>query len=109
MNVTEVKLYRSKKDGIVKAFGKATVDDKLVLDVLVMDKQDGKGAWATFPNGKTGTDGKYYLPVFWKTKELDQEFKGKVIEAYHTQVAGGSAPASSVPSSPTGGSESLPF
>lgn len=101
MEVTEVKLYKSQKDGIVKAFGKATLNNELSLDVLIMDKNDGKGAWASFPNGKTGKDGKWYVPVFFKTKELDQAFKGKVIEAYNTQVGGGgggyTAPAQNTP------------
>lgn len=110
MEVTEVKLYKSKKEGIVKAFGKATVNGELSLDVLIMDK--GDGAWATFPNGRTGTDGKWYLPVFFKSKELDQAFKGKVIEAYNEQVGSN---VTSQPSGPTGsatpvmGSENLPF
>jgi DNA-binding cell septation regulator SpoVG len=110
MEVTEVKLYKSKKDGIVKAFGKATVGNELTLDVLIMDKNDGKGPWATFPNGKTGSDGKYYLPVFWKTKELDQAFKAKVIEGYHAQVpSGGSTPVPAPVPSATPAQGDLPF
>ena len=106
MKVTEVKLYKSNKDGIVKAFGKATLDDELTLDVLIMDK--GDGAWATFPNGKKSEkDGKFYLPVFWKTKEKDQEFKAEVIKAYDSMGSG--TPIQSNTTAPTGGSEALPF
>ena len=104
MEVTAVELRRSQKPGIVKAFGKATLNNEVVLDILIMDKEDNSGAWATFPNGKKGTDGKYYLPVFFKTKELDQAFKAKVIEEYN--VLGGS-PAQD--SAPAAGSEGLPF
>lgn len=111
MNVTEVKLYPTKKAGsMVKAFGKATIDDKIVLDVIVMDKGDGNGAWATFPNGKTGTDGKYYLPVFFKDKEDDTSFKSKVIEAYNTQIGSGGGAAQTQTATATGApSEDLPF
>ena len=107
MKVTEVKLYKSNKDGIVKAFGKATLDDELVLDVLIMDK--GDGAWATFPNGKKSEkDQKFYLPVFWKTKEKDQEFKAEVIKAYN-ELGGGTSTGGTTNTASTGGSENLPF
>jgi DNA-binding cell septation regulator SpoVG len=91
MQVTEVKLIKSQQPGIVKAFGKATLEKELVVDVLVMDKDDGKGPWASFPNGKTGKDGKYYHPIFFKTKENDTNFKKKVIESY-LGMGGGNAP-----------------
>jgi len=107
MEVTEVKLYKSKKEGIVKAFGKATLDNELSLDVLVMDKMDGNGAWVTFPNGKTGKDGKYYLPIFFKTKELDQAFKSKVLEAYNTELSGVSTYTNNQPVNKP--QENLPF
>jgi len=112
MEVTEVKLYKSKKDGIVKAFGKATVNGELSLDVLIMDKCDGNGAWATFPNGRTGTDGKWYLPVFFKSKELDQAFKGRVIEVYNKEIGSSGNSQPNAPTSSAGssiGSEDLPF
>lgn len=108
MEVTAVELRQSQKPGIVKAFGKATIDDSLVLDVLVMDKGDGTGPWATFPNGKKGTDGKFYLPVFWKTKELDQAFKSKVIQEYST-LPGADASTSTPSSSTPAGDSNLPF
>lgn len=93
MEVTDVRLFKSKKEGMVKAFGKATIDDQLVLDVIVMDKGDGKGAWASFPNGKTGQDGKFYLPVYFKDKDKDSAFKTKVLEAYgRLGSSGGSSP-----------------
>ena len=101
MQVTEVRLFKSKQEGTVKAFGKATIDNELVLDVIVMGNE--KGTWATFPNGKKGQDGKFYTPVFFKTKEKDQEFKDKIMAEY--AKIGGSAPTSR-PSTP---SENLPF
>jgi len=107
MEVTAVELRRSQKPGIVKAFGKATIDNELNLDVLIMDKSDGKGAWATFPNGRTGSDGKYYLPVFFKTKELDQAFKSKVLAEYNG-MANAAAPAATA-APVNAGSENLPF
>ena len=105
MRVTEVKLHMSTKPGIVKAFGKATLDDELSLDVIVMDKEDGRGAWTTFPGGKKGTDGKFYLPVFFKTKELNEAFKNEVLRVYNEMK--GSSPAPSQPASSA--SNNIPF
>lgn len=108
MEVTAVELRPSQKPGVVKAFGKATLNNEVVVDVLVMDKGDGTGPWATFPNGRKGSDGKFYLPVFFKTKELSQSFKDRVIQEYSGMAS--SAPSSAPASSPSaGGSEDLPF
>lgn len=101
MQVTEVKLFKSKQEGVVKAYGKATLDNELVLDVIVMGND--KGTWATFPNGKKGADGKYYLPVFFKTKEKDEEFKQRILAEF-AKISGSTPTAR--PQTPV---ENLPF
>jgi len=84
MNVTNVKLYQSNKQGsMLKAYGKAVMDNKLSLDVLVMDKCDGQGAWVTFPNGrKDEKSGKFYLPVFFLDEDTRKVFNSTVLEEY---------------------------
>jgi len=106
MKVTDVKLHKAKKPGVVKAFGKAILENTLSLDVLIMDK--GEGAWATLGGGRAGNDGKWYTPMFFLDKEKDTEFKAQVVEAYNTMSGGGSTPTT--PSAPpVQGSENLPF
>ena len=101
MQVTDVKLYKSaKEESTVKAFGKATLNDELTLDVIVMDS--GKGPWASFPNGRTGKDGKFYLPVFFKDAEKQKSFNSTVVEAYYKLVGQGQP-------TPTVNADSLPF
>jgi len=104
-NVTAVELRpSSKQESMVKAFGRVTLEDKLVLDVLVMDK--GEGPWASFPNGRKGSDGKFYLPVFFKDRDDDKAFKAKVIEEYERMRGSSSAPSARV-STPS--QSELPF
>jgi DNA-binding cell septation regulator SpoVG len=107
MQVTEVKLYKTKKDSVVKAFGKATLENKLSLDVVVMDK--GEGPWATFPNGKKGQDGKYYLPVFWKTKELNEAFASEVLKAYNEQIVSGATTTTNTTTAAPATAGEMPF
>jgi len=84
MNVTNVKLFPSnKQDSVLKAYGKATIENKLSLDILIMDKGDGTGAWVTFPGGrKNETNGKFYLPVFFVDEDTRNTFNSRVLSEY---------------------------
>lgn len=94
MNVTSITLKPCTKEGsTLKAFGKAIIDNKISLDILVMDKGDGTGPWVTFPGGrKNEKTGKWYTPVFFVEEETRIAFNSRVIDEY-SKSANSQAPA----------------
>ena len=78
MKVT-AKLFESKQEGSVKAFGSITLEGCFVVQIKVVESKNG--AFVSFPNYKT-QNGDYKDQAFPITKEFRQEIIDVVMAEY---------------------------
>lgn len=80
INITEVKVYKTRMDGKIRAFVSITIDDSFVVrDLKVVDGQNG--LFVAMPSRKR-SDGDYVdiaHPITSQSRELIQT---KVLEEY---------------------------
>lgn len=95
MQVTNVKLMPSKKEGAAKAFGQVELAGVLAIDVRVFEK-DGTPFMTFGSNYKRMVDDrdnpgqkveKWFSPVYVKDKTLHKAIQDAVVAEYNSSIA----------------------
>ena len=88
MQITEVRIYRSKNDngGKFAAYASVTFEGSLVVRNFKVFRGE-EGLVVTFPSRKGGEDGKYYDTVFSLKRELREAICQRVLDEYNAAAA----------------------
>jgi stage V sporulation protein G len=82
--ITEVRIYKSKGEGNVKAYASVSLDNEFVVKGLKVIEGE-KGLWVSMPS-KKGKDGSYQDLFHPVSKEARDKIVDAVLKAYQEQV-----------------------
>lgn len=84
MQITDIRIRKTERDGKLKAVASITIDDEFVVhDIKIIDGD--KGMFIAMPSRKT-TDGEYKdiaHPIKSTTRE---EMQRLILDKYHTEI-----------------------
>ena len=84
MQITDIRIRKTERDGKLKAVASITIDDEFVVhDIKIIDGD--KGMFIAMPSRKT-TDGEYKdiaHPIKSSTRE---EMQRLILDKYHTEI-----------------------
>lgn len=83
VEITEVRIFKSRGDGAVKAYASVSLDGEFVVKGLKVIEGEN-GLWVSMPSRK-GRDGSYQDIFHPTSKEARDKIVNAVIEAYNRQ------------------------
>lgn len=86
MKVTNVKLFRSQKPGMNKAFGHVEFEGSLCVNISILESS--KGTFVSWPGYKKA-DGQWQNNIYFKDEATRNQVNGTVMTQYE-QLTGGS-------------------
>ncbi|HDD36585.1 MAG: SpoVG family protein [Archaeoglobaceae archaeon] len=81
--ITEVRIYKSKRDGAVKAYASVSLDNEFVVKgIKVLEGE--KGLWVSMP-GRKNKDGTFQDVFHPASREAREKIVNAVLNAYKDQ------------------------
>ncbi len=84
VEITEVRIYKSKVNGAVKAYASVSLDNEFVVKgIKILEGEDG--LWVSMPSRK-GRDGSFQDIFHPTNKEAREKIVNAVLNAYKEQL-----------------------
>ncbi|ADC66348.1 SpoVG family protein [Ferroglobus placidus DSM 10642] len=82
--ITEVRIYKAKGNGVVKAYASVSLDNEFVVKGIKIVEGES-GLWVSMPSRKA-KDGSYQDIFHPTSREAREKIVSAVLEAYKSQI-----------------------